>query len=239
MDGLRRFLTRATLLLITVSFGSDASAGPLLIGPAAYGSAIDSPFNGAAFSYWYLETFEDGLTTPGVSASGGFVIGADPYVDSADADDGVMDGLGGSDSHSWYSNGLTTLTFTFDPVTLGTLPTHVGIVWTDIGYNAPTPYFGPVSFEAFGANGTSLGVLASALFGDGMDTGQTDEDRFFGVVDAAGISAIRLVTNNGDWEVDHVQYGAAMSVPEPSSLLLLGVGVAGLIRSRARGRARS
>jgi hypothetical protein len=115
------------------------------------------------------------------------------------------------------------------------LPTDVGIVFTDIGYNAPTPYWGPVSFEAFGFDGTSLGLF-SFLFGDGFDTGQTAEDRFLGVSDARGISAVRIATDNGDWEVDHLQYAAPAPVPEPSTLLLLGTGAVALIRSRGRRR---
>ena len=213
-------------------YGGQAAADPIFYGPTAYSNPADSPFNSSSYTYFFLETFEDGLNTPGVTASGGLVIGWDPFVDSADADDGILDGMGGAGGHSWYSNGAHELTFTFNPVALAGLPTDVGIVWTDIGYNAPTPYWGPVSFEAFGFDGTSLGVLGAVLFGDGFDTGQTAEDRFFGVSDARGISAIRVATNNGDWEVDHLQYGA-QPVPEPATLLLVGMGAVGLIRSRS------
>jgi hypothetical protein len=161
-------------------------------------------------------------------------IGWDPFVDSVDADDGILDGIGGASEHSWYSNGAHDVTFAFNPLALGGLPTDVGIVFTDIGYNAPTSYWGPVSFEAFGFDGTSLGLLGF-LFGDGFDTGQTAEDRFLGVSDARGISAIRVGTNNGDWEVDHLQYAAQspQPVPEPSTLLLIGTGAVAAIRSRS------
>ena len=216
--------------------GGQAMAGPIFYGPAAYSSAADSPFNSSSYAYRFLENFEDGLNTPGVTASGGLTIGFDQFVDSVDADDGILDGVGGANGHSWYSNGAHDVTFTFDPLALGGLPTDVGIVFTDIGYNAPTSYWGPVSFEAFGFDGTSLGLLSPFLFGDGFDTGQTAEDRFLGVSDARGISAIRVATNNGDWEVDHLQYAAPAPVPEPSTLLLIGTGALGLIRSRSRRR---
>lgn len=220
-------------LAIAGGSASPATADPVLLGPTPYLSHADSPFHGTSFSYFFLETFEDGLlNTPGVTASGGNAIGWDQYVDSVE---------GGSSGHSWYSNfAESSFTFTFDADALGTLPTHVGLVWTDIGWNSPTPYWGPLSFEAFGPLGTSLGSIGPYWLGDGMDTGQQGEDRFFGAIYDNGISAIRIGTNNKDWEVDHLQYGAASpaAVPEPSTLLLVGAGAVGFLRSRMRQRKR-
>ena len=195
------FILGATLA-IGSGFSSPANADPILFTQGPYLSQDDSPFTGANFSYFFLEDFEDALlNTPGASASGGYAIGWDQYVDSVE---------GGSSGHSWYSGFTeTSFTFTFDADALGALPTHVGLVWTDIGWNAPTPYWGPVTFEAFGPLGTSLGAIGPSWLGDGMDTGQKGEDRFFGATYDGGISAIRIATNNRDWEVDHLQYGAA------------------------------
>ena len=69
-----------------------------------------------------------------------------------------------------------------------------------------------------------------------MDTGQKGEDRFFGATYDGGISAIRIATNNRDWEVDHLQYGAASPapVPEPSTILMVGAGAASLLRKRLK-----
>lgn len=83
----------------------------------------------------------------------------------------------------------------------------------------------------------TLGAIGPSWLGDGMDTGQKAEDRFFGAtIHEGGISAIRIATNNRDWEVDHLQYGAASPapVPEPSTILLVGAGAASLLRKRLK-----
>ncbi len=201
-----------------------ADASPIFYGPTSYQSFSDSPFSGSGFSV-YVEDFEDGLNAPGVSASGGSVING-PYVDSVE---------GGSEGHSWYSNFvLDQFTFTFDETVLGALPTVAGIVLTDVGWNSLTPYVANFLFEAFGPDGASLGAIGPYYLGESPDTGQQSDDRFFGVMNAGGISAIKLMTSETrDWEVDHLQYGTT-TVPEPSSLLLVGLGLAGVVGRRYR-----
>jgi len=62
----------------------------------------------------------------------------------------VIDGSGLM-GHSWFSSpGSAGVRWSFDPGTLGGLPTAPGIVWTDGGAG------GTVSFEAVAADGSSV-----------------------------------------------------------------------------------
>jgi len=203
-----------------------------LLGPTPYVQAADSPFSGTSFSYFYLEDFEDGFNTPGVSATAGnpcvtllecFTSGS--INDSVDADNGPIDGDGRFAASHWSGGAIE---YTFDGTTLGMLPTHVGIVWTD--------GLGLVSFEAFDQNNVSLGLLNGTHAGTGNGAGfggGTDEDRFYGAINATGISRI-LIFNQSAIEVDHLQYGKVNptggggggNVPVPGSLALLALGLA-------------
>jgi MprA protease rhombosortase-interaction domain-containing protein len=218
----------AALSLGLAAFAPAANA--TLIGPTAYTGFSGSPFDGVSFSSFELEDFEDGsLNTPGVSPSTGFVLG--PGFGLTDSVENAPDGCnpsglgGGSHScagYSYYPNGSTSITFTFS----GTLPTHAGIVWTDVGYvdgDSPPNYTGAgnVIFEAFDQGGFSLGTIGPDLLGDGAAAPTAAEDRFYGAINALGISKITIsMPNSGDWEVDHLQYGVE-SVPEPTSAALL------------------
>lgn len=197
-----------------------------MIGPSPYLSLADSPF--ALIAGLIVEDFEDGLlNTAGASVNGTWhVAGPGVFTDSVDADDGGVDGSGLT-GHSLYSNGVEAgATFTFDAAALGgRLPTHAGIVWTDVGnVTSGTTGTGGVTFSAFDASDTLIGTIGPAMLGDGVATGGTAEDRFFGVIHAAGIKRITMTMNNStDWEVDHLQYSIA-AVPEPASFVLAAVG---------------
>ena len=167
-------------------------------GPTPYLSAADSPFPLASGAF-ALENFEDGLlNVPGVSAVGGYVTSTQfsgSIIDSVDADDGVIDGMcAGGDSYFGGSR------FLFNASALGGLPKKAGIVWTDGGPSAT------VTFEAFDANGVSLGTVVASNQGDGSYHGTTVDDRFYGVEFAGGISEIKISHNVGGLEVDHLQY---------------------------------
>jgi hypothetical protein len=174
--------------------------------PIPYLSRADSLFNGVSFpSYLHFEDWEDGLVnTPGVTPSStqvGASFGA-ALVDSVDGDDGVIDGkcekVAGT-CNSGFAGG--TIDFTFDAVTLGNLPTHVGIVWTD-----GSPGCDAI-FEAYDAADALIGSKTAAGVGDATNYNTVAEDRFFSVVHAAGVKRIVVKSSSGGIEVDHLQYG--------------------------------
>lgn len=259
---LKQTFTNAALLSckgsrnLRYTFIAAACAG-LMLGSTAhaaylptvggYQSFADSPLAGVGFSSFALENFEDGLNTAGVTASAGTLLNFGTLRDSVDADDGLIDGSGLT-GFSWYSNGATVLEFSFS----GPLPTHAGIVWTDVGCQFSQPGCPPlqptagnaeVQFEAFDQNGVSLGAAIALFLGDNQAAGGSGEDTFFGATNAAGISKIRIsMADSDDWEVDHLQFGieggfGPAEVPEPSAwlLTLAGLGVFGAaLRRRQR-----
>lgn len=177
-----------------------------LLEPVPYTSRADSPFTGVVLaSYSHFEDWEDSaLSTPGVTSSSnqlGTAFGAS-LVDSIDGDDGVIDGKcekAGSSCNSAFAGG--TIEFTFDAAVLGALPTHVGIAWTDGSTGCDA------IFEAFDANDQPLGSKTAAGVGDNSNTGTVAEDRWFGVVHAAGVKRIVVKSSGGGVEVDHLHYG--------------------------------
>jgi hypothetical protein len=199
---------------------SPAIAGLTSFGPSTYASEADSPFFGV--TGFQVETFEDGLLNiPGVTASGGGVVAPGASTDSVDGDDGVLDGSGAA-GRSWYSfNGGSRVEFTFDASAIGQLPQYAGLVLTDVGIVAGgAEGFSNATFFAYDSGGMLAATIGPSSFGDGLVTGATAEDRFFGVFIAGGISRIAIeVASSTDWELDHVQY----AVPTPGAGLLAGV----------------
>lgn len=218
-----------------------AAQAATVYGPVAYTSAAANPVAGV-FSYGHLETFEDGLlNTPGVTASGGVPLStaSTSLVDSVDADDGSIDG-NGSAGHSYYSNGLNFITFTFSAASLGgSLPSVVGLAFTDVGVlqvaGIPSGV-ADATFEAFDDLGNSLGAVTLSQFGDGAVNGATAEDRFLAIRNPGGISRLTVgFATSGDWEVDHLFYALdATAVPEPASLALFGLGLGATWAARRR-----
>ena len=203
-------------LFLALGFWAAGTSAQVL-GPTPYTSQANSPFAGLITGGSVaLETFEDGLlNVPNVTASAGAPLAPGGITDSVDTDDGVVDGSGTAGWSFFSASGSAGITFTFSPTASG-LPTHVGIVWTDGA--------GTTLFEAFGPGGTPIGTVGPVAIADASFTGGTGEDRFFGVINAAGVSSIRISNTVGGIEVDHLQVGrVSVAAPPPTAdIPLLG-----------------
>ncbi len=230
----------AGVLFVMALFApTGASALTQSFGPLPYLSFADSPFMALNIPGFQLEDFEDGLlNTVGVTATtGGTVIGPQPQADSVDGDAGGINGSG-ADGRSFLSIPDTTvLTFVFDAIALGGLPTHAGLVWTDVGiliFPDNPPGTDNALFQAFDAADALIATIGPSPVGDGSTYGETSEDRFFGVRHDPGIAKISItMLNSQDFEIDHLQYGVA-PVPLPGAVFLLAPGLLGIAACRRK-----
>ena len=196
---------------------STARGATVFFGPTNYFSAADSPFDlsGLGTNFW-LDDFEDlSLNTPGVTSINGAPRAPSSLTDSVDGDDGAIDG--DTDGACYMVRpGILGVSFVFDPVALGGLPTNVGIVVTD-GYGQNG--YPQATAEFYDANDNLIGTLNSLYQNFDVDT--TDDDWFLGIYHPTGVSRIRLWnygTGSTNLEVDHLQYG--YPVPEASTFML-------------------
>jgi hypothetical protein len=190
----------------TPGAGGAAGAPPVVLpdgGIVNVPYVCEGPFEGVVFDdYFYLDDFEDAaLDQPGVTAPNtissltGF--GA-AVVDSVDCDDGAVDGTC-LDCDALFGQG--TIELTFDAEVLSELPSHVGMVWTDGGGGASVTITGYDEQDMVVYTETVQGI------GDNSVNGTVEEDRFFGIVHAAGIKRVVIVNSTGGLEIDHLQYG--------------------------------
>jgi hypothetical protein len=178
----------------------DLATGSTTLGPLPYLEAADSPWVDLGLSVFVLEDFEDQTFPGGVSVSAFSWSSSFPgVIDSVDGDDGdATNGACGTCEAVWASSAVT---FTFDPVALGGLPTHAGVVVTDAFTANVTAALSATSACA------SLGSLESDItFGDGSIAGDTAEDRFVGFISPAGMTSL-TISVGGPLEVDHLQFG--------------------------------
>jgi len=223
-------------LLCAMYVPTAAAAPQFFFSETVYLSVADSPFSLPANlpTILVLEDFEDGaVNISGLSISGGFV-STNPRenIDSVDADDGTLDGANtGANGNSYWVILNSAADVHFDATLTGLLTTHAGLVWTDGGNNnVPEGLSGEYQFEAFDLAGLSLGSIAHTV-GDGNFTGQTAEDRFFGVINPEGLSRVRITYLDAPatpyFEFDHVQFGGELitPVPLPPAVALLASGL--------------
>ena len=110
---------------------------------------------------------------------------------SDDVDDGLINDAGTS-GHTWYFDGISSMIFTFSAALLGTLPTHAGLVWTDLGLANVRAGSCSVLLEAFDMGNNLLGLIGPSALGDELFAGQMAEDRFFGITNGDGIGSVRI-----------------------------------------------
>jgi hypothetical protein len=220
-------------LLAVALLAGPMAANATSYGPIQYLSSADSPFSPfAGFTYFYLNDFEDGILnsdgtvgTPGATASGSSLCMVGPT--GCFGGSGLVDSVeNGQQGHDLWAAG--PIQVSFDATVLGALPNALGIVWTDGG--------GTVTFSVYDALDNLLGTVTGNT-ADNNNYGGKDEDAFYGFISDVGIKRI-TIGNPGAIEVDHLQYGLMngtnTDVPEPGTLALFGLGLAGLGFTRRR-----
>jgi hypothetical protein len=228
-----KVLVAAGLSVSLILAMTNAGATPL--GPTQYLSSANSPFSPfTGFTYFYLNDFEDALLnadgtlgTPGAIATGGglcMVAFTGSCFPNGTLTDSVENGPQGHDL--WAAGSLEV---SFDASVLGGLPNAVGIVWTDGA--------GTVTFSVYDALNNLLGTVTGNTADDNFRGGK-EEDAFYGFTSSVGIKRFTISNTAGGIEVDHLQYGlrpeTPTGVPEPGTLALLGLGLAGLGMTRRR-----
>lgn len=201
-----------------------ATGEPEYLGPTPYTSRADSPFDPAAFGFC-VQDFESGVSLVAAGARlwpSGDLLEPGNLTDSVDEDDGVIDGSG-TGGHSYQSGFdifsllLGLVAIEFDPYSRNGLPTEAGMVWTDGAATAG------VVFQAYGPTGELLpGPRQPHYHADTSDTGETGEDRFYGVRYPKGIRAIELIsTDNTPIEIDHFQFNRCVVCGDADNDLLV------------------
>jgi hypothetical protein len=227
-------IIRIVLALIASALFAP-SAYATLLGPLPYTNPADSPFFPfTGYTYFHLETFDDhALNTPGVIPSAGDTAANQGFsgsiIDQVGLPGGCPPGGLAVPCDTWFAPiGSAGVRFTFDADVLGHLPTVAGLVWTDGA--------GTIRFEAFDQDGVSLGVV----FGDHADAsilGTIEDDRFYGAIHPAGVSALFISNTSGGIEIDDLQYGFRASpavVSQPGTLILLSLALVALAGRRWR-----